>query len=644
MKATGFLAAMAAGAVALLAAASPAMAEPSVQIDSVSVGPSKVELTLTTSDLRSAAPLDPADVTVTAGGVTLPVEVTSRGKQTKVPEASSRSVVVLLDTSGSMSDADMAAARRAAVDYARSLPGDVRVGLVTFADDPELVMEPTADRGALADALATLRPGGNTALYDAVTLGVSTLDKAGGGAQRRLVILSDGVDTSSATTLDKATALLAAEDVAADVVAFRYDSGETSGVQQLTDGSGGKVLAAADASQLSAAFTAMARSFTETALIAVNVPAELAGKSVVLDVTVASDGAVLSATRRVTFATAPAVPRAPAASGSSWWPTWSWQLWALLGLTFTTVLALVLAVVTPSRGASDGKRAVDRITRYAQGGSRAQAAPQEGSAARTAVAVTEQVLRARGWDDTLGERLDLAGMSLKPADWTLLRIAGGAALIAVLVVLDVHFLLAVPIGAALAWAATAVWVNIKIGRRRAAFSDQLPDVLQLVAGSLQSGFSLAQALDAVVREDTQPSAGEFSRALAETRIGVELEDALDKIALRMRSDDLRWIVMAIRIQREVGGNLAEVLLTTVATMRERAHTRRQVRALSAEGRLSAYVLIALPIGIGSFFFLTNPEYMRPLHTTGVGIVMLVVAALLVVVGMFWMRKLVKVEV
>jgi Flp pilus assembly protein TadB len=111
----------------------------------------------------------------------------------------------------------------------------------------------------------------------------------------------------------------------------------------------------------------------------------------------------------------------------------------------------------------------------------------------------------------------------------------------------------------------------------------------------------------------------------------------------MDSTDLRWTVMAIRIQREVGGNLAEVLRTTVGAMRERAFLRRQVHALSAEGRLSGYILVVLPILIGGWFFFSDPSYMRPLYTL-VGLIMLVGSAVLVVVGALWMRKLIKIEV
>jgi tight adherence protein B len=201
----------------------------------------------------------------------------------------------------------------------------------------------------------------------------------------------------------------------------------------------------------------------------------------------------------------------------------------------------------------------------------------------------------------------------------------------------------VPIGLVAGWLAQHVYLGVRIGRRRAAFGEQLPDVLQLIVGSLRSGFSLAQAVDAVVRDGTQPAAGEFSRALAETRIGVDLEDGLNHVADRMECGDLHWVVMATRIQREVGGNLAEVLKNTVDTMRERAQTRRHVRALSAEGRLSGFIIVGLPIVLGAWLTLSKPQYMSPLFTTPIGVMLVAGGAGLIVVGAFWIRALIKVE-
>ena len=140
------------------------------------------------------------------------------------------------------------------------------------------------------------------------------------------------------------------------------------------------------------------------------------------------------------------------------------------------------------------------------------------------------------------------------------------------------------------------WIYLKFrhSRRLNKFNGQLAETLGLMAGGLQAGLSLPQAVDSVVREGSEPMAGELRRALVEQRLGVDITDALDGVGQRMDSEDFDWIVMAIRIQREVGGNLAEILHTVADTLREREYLRRQVKALSAEGRLSGYILAGLP--------------------------------------------------
>ena len=316
------------------------------------------------------------------------------------------------------------------------------------------------------------------------------------------------------------------------------------------------------------------------------------------------------------------------------------SLVAGIGCVFLALLlasALLIGMVRPDDHA---KRLADRIERY---GSRHVAVRAGGPLAHIADRLVSPVLRS----DTrarLELRLDLAGVGWDPAEWVLAGAGVSVAVFLALTVLVGNVLIGVVLGAVAGWVGMKFGLNFMIRRRRAKFADQLPDMLQFVAGSLRSGFSLGQGLDAAVREDTQPVADEFSRALQESRIGVDLEDALDQVADRMESADLRWTVIAIRIQRETGGNLAEVLGNTVETMRERAHLRRHVRALSAEGRLSAYILVSLPIGIGGWLFLTRRSYVAVLYTTTPGIVLLVFAILMVVGGALWMRKMVKVEV
>jgi len=189
-----------------------------------------------------------------------------------------------------------------------------------------------------------------------------------------------------------------------------------------------------------------------------------------------------------------------------------------------------------------------------------------------------------------------------------------------------------------------LFLKFASSRRANKFETQLPDILTLVASSLSTGFSLLQALDAVARDADEPSAKEFSRALAETRIGAELTESLDHLADRMDSKNLRWTSMAINIQRQVGGNLAETLRNTAGTLREREALGRHVKALAAEGKLSAYILIGLPVGLFLYMLIANRSYIELLWTTLIGIGMSVAGVLSLVLGVFWMNKVVKVEV
>ena len=161
-------------------------------------------------------------------------------------------------------------------------------------------------------------------------------------------------------------------------------------------------------------------------------------------------------------------------------------------------------------------------------------------------------------------------------------------------------------------ASSLPWLYLKFrhSRRLNAFNGQLAETLGLMAGGLQAGLSLPQAVDSVVREGNEPMAGELRRALVEQRLGVDITDALEGVGERMESEDFGWVVMAIRIQREVGGNLAEILHTVADTLREREYLRRQVKALSAEGRLSGYILTACPSCIVPLHAVRQPGVRR----------------------------------
>jgi tight adherence protein B len=239
--------------------------------------------------------------------------------------------------------------------------------------------------------------------------------------------------------------------------------------------------------------------------------------------------------------------------------------------------------------------------------------------------------------------LDRLGGNLRPTEWLAVRLfaAGGVGLLGA-VLLDVA--IGLPVGLLAGFFGANAVLRSRIGRREQAFADELPGALNLMTSSLRSGFTLHQAVEAAVRDDDGPVATELRRALSESRLGDSFEDALERVGDRMRSSEMVWLVMALRLQREVGGSLVDVMQTTADTMRERAYLHRHVRALSGEGRISAYVLTAMPIVSALMIYLTDPEYLKPLVTQPLGMLMLSIAVGSLCIGALWLRVVVRVDV
>jgi tight adherence protein B len=325
---------------------------------------------------------------------------------------------------------------------------------------------------------------------------------------------------------------------------------------------------------------------------------------------------------------------------------------ALIGLFF----AIAVLTFTATGALTGSKESESEVTRrlsvYTVAGARPQkiSVTEQGTKlgdsalARSAVGLMSRVARTGQLERSLDSRLEAAGLPLRTAEWMLIHVgsAVGASLLLLIASRGqfIAMVLGLVIGLILPW----LFLGLAKSRRENRFLGQLPDTLQLLAGSLASGYSLPQAMDSVVRESHPPISAEFNRALIETRLGMLPEDALDGIAARTASRDFSWIVMAIRIQRDVGGNLAELLSTVAETLRERERLRRQVNALSAEGRLSGLILGALPLVFALYLILVRPEYIKPLFTTPIGIFLLITGTVVLAVGGFWMSKVIKVDV
>jgi tight adherence protein B len=267
--------------------------------------------------------------------------------------------------------------------------------------------------------------------------------------------------------------------------------------------------------------------------------------------------------------------------------------------------------------------------------------------ART-LGATDRMLQDTGWYARFGERLELAGMTMRPASVVTLvaLLTAGGVIVGTVLGLVRGFplgLLFPVVFAALVLVGARAVIARRIAKRRYAFAEQLDDTLQLLASGLRAGHSLPAALDAVAAEAESPTAEEFARLLNKNRIGYDLAQAIEECAERMDCDDLAWTAQAVAIHREAGGNLGEVLDHVGETIRERNQIRRQVRTLSAEGRISANVLIALPIAIAALLAFVSPDYVTLFVTTPIGLVLIGISLVLFVIGVLWLRQITKIR-
>lgn len=194
-----------------------------------------------------------------------------------------------------------------------------------------------------------------------------------------------------------------------------------------------------------------------------------------------------------------------------------------------------------------------------------------------------------------------------------------------------------PVGAVLA-------IKFLAGRQRRLFSEQLPDNLQVVASAMRAGQTFVGALKAVIEDAPEPSRRELRRAVMDEQIGIPLADALGQVTERMRSEDFQHVAIVAALQRETGGNTAEVIELVAETVRERIEIRRMVRGLTAQGRLSGGILSGLPVAMLVFISMINPEYVHPLFHSTTGLIALGTAIGLVVLGGLVMKKIIEIEV
>ena len=636
------------------------------RIEHATVANGKLTVVLSATGLAPGQTIDPASVTLSVNGVPVTATGTLSGE---AGNHITRTVVLAVDISGSMQGAPLSAAKSAIHTFAAAVPADVRIGLVSFERVATVVQPPSTDRGLLLSATDALAVKGETSLYDGLILAIAT---AGTTGARSVVVLSDGADTTSAhTTADVERALK--RGVLVDVVPFNTSGAHVSTLAAWARSTGGRAIQASSAAELASAFTAVAGDTTNQVQLVADVPADVGGP-VTVTAGAQAGAALLTASTVTSFPALPVPTPTPLPSTPSPTPSPSpsptvvaapappaeipvtpsrlapkSQLNLGLGALFVALVVILAFALGIGRTDKNTVRVQKHMEVYSLRG-RKPRKQQEASAfgdssvARSAVELADRVATARGFDASLRRRLDAGGVPLRAGEWTLLHVGIALGTAFVLFAVSGGKMIPAAFGLLIGLVLPAGYLSVKHSRRKASFAGQLPQTLQLVAGSLSAGFSLPQAFDTAAREGDAPMSEELHRALVQTRLGAPLEDALESVGDRMGSKDFAWVVMAIRIQRDVGGNLAEVLTTVAETLRERERLRRQVITLSAEGKLSGYILFALPVVMALYMLLVRPEYISVLWHKPLGLALLAVGIGLQIAGAFWLKKVVTVEV
>jgi len=248
------------------------------------------------------------------------------------------------------------------------------------------------------------------------------------------------------------------------------------------------------------------------------------------------------------------------------------------------------------------------------------------------------------WSRTIEHKLIQAGLPLRGTEFmaicTLAAVFGGLVMLA----LSGGGIFCTIGGIMAGYLSPVLVLRIKIAKRVKAFNLELGDALTLVSNSLRTGYSFMQAVEMVAREMPPPISEEFARLLKEMSLGVTTDDAMNNLAKRISSDDLDLVITAVLIQRQVGGNLAEVLDNISGTIRARIKVKGEIKTLTAQGRISGLIICLLPIVLGMMLYFINPGYMKVLFSHPLGLLVLGVAVVSQLIGVFAISKIVNIEV
>jgi tight adherence protein B len=582
-------------------------------------------------------------VTVTAEtpdpSLTPDLQVTENGQPAaKVHQAEgARSAVALvIDTSGSMKGQTRADAIAAATTFVQGTQSNDSLGVYAFGSKPYISVALPADSSSAAAGLANLAtdPKPGTAIYGGVKEAADAL-AATHADRKAIVLLTDGSSDHDTASIDGAVSSAKAAHAAIYAVGIEGSTNGQAALETLARDSGGQFLQATNRQALIDAYgrisAAIGGTFTFTyhSLVPQGTPIHL---------TIGVPGlASASATAK---APGKAASAADAGKPLIHMPTSAAGRAGVAIGAAILVLFGALMLLSSRPGVAVNKR----IAAYTEPKKRPIEIPgvsqPKVSMLHQLFIATEKIAGSFNYWQKMAFKLEQADLPLRTAEVVYIQM-GAALLLGVIGRFGIGLnglleLIPFAVGIAL----PSLFVKFMARKRLNAFEAQLPETLITLAASLKAGHAFNSALASVVKEGAEPTSKELSRVAQEIQLGMASETALEAMARRMDSTNFGFVVMAVNIQRTVGGSLAEILDMVADTVRQRQQFSRKVKALTAQGRMSAYVLLAMPFLMGLAIFALNPSYMSILFTSTAGKFLIAVSLVMMAIGGMVIRKIV----
>jgi len=545
-------------------------------------------------------------------------------------------VVLAIDVSPSMRGAPLEHAMAAARALAAQRTGMQELAVVTFDRRATVALPLTNDSAAISRALArTPHVGSGAYIYNALTTAVQQIASAKIAAGA-VILLSDGASQGAKPKPGHTVTAAAVGAAAAAAHAQIYtvglrDSSFTPARMSLLARVGGGSFIESDSAQLAGVFTQIESQLTSAYVVHYRSVAPL-GHRVLVSIRV--DGVAQPATLSYESPPAPrSLTLAPPHTKSFWVSTLALVLFSAIA---ALLVGLAVVVFLLPRLRREGLR--KRVGEFTMTPVVPEVALSTASTTRWPLRGLERVLERAGWWETFKANVEIARIQHSPiklAGICVLATVAVAALAGLALGTPVISILLLPFGPVILNAA----VKGLLHRQRDHYAEQLPNNLQELASSMRAGHGLVASITSMARGAQEPSHTEWSRVVSDEQLGIPLQDALAPMAERMDSEDIGQVALVATLHSRTGGNMAEVLERVADSVRERGELRRELRALTAQARLSRYVVTALPFLVGTVITVINPDYEKPLFETTTGVALLVLAGFMITCGSLWMRSI-----